>query len=586
MNSSDSPNLSLYWKQNVFNDKKIPLPNILMSSWSLEDAFELWEWKDRFYPLKFDFNGNRLVIKNSHYLYHGDPHFNEISRYFDKLDSPFTYNRETPHGMSPLWYSHILNLPNTPEDVRHRQAWIRELVENIELFQAVEELFSHLEAYTLREWYNWEKDYEAFMNPIKAKKLLEKLQSFATYAENSEIFWKIWAWCEEISNDSYFQHILKEKYKIDDYHLIAFYSQRFENRVWATLKPGVTLEDFCDIIPPSWESYTETIWKWRRAKAVERHVIYEESSLDAHRDRIPFARARQRVDNIKKMAAASLSIPLFLLLTQLKQLYLWALMYKDYEKRGFPVCFPEISDNPFEFSFEELYPISWVLMFEDIDTLMPNDLTLAPTERVIWVKWPNKCWKSELLRSIHIMNMHINGWLPLPAKNARFWIVPSSKFILFQWNSYRRSQLENAKDHVFNELPDVLPSSNVILDEVWDATNQPTAAEMWDRFIYPLLEHGCRIFVTSHHDALDAVVKEVWWVLLKPQPWAEGKQRYKIIRADGSEIDYNARDTLDRIWLTKVEVKKALWDKNRLNPKRKVPQREHTNSDIDDEIPF
>lgn len=587
MNFWEDLNPWLYGGVNVFNDKNITLPNILTSSQSLEAALEIWEWEDRFHPLKCDFNGDTLTITNSRYLYHDDPHFNEISRYFEKLKSPFSFNRSTQSIRSPLWYSHILNLPNTPEDVRKRQSGIRALIENTELFEAVEGMFSELQCYSSSQWHYWEQDYEALMNPIKAKELLQKLQNIANISDNLGAFWDIWEWCQEISEDSYFQHILKERYKVSDHHILSFYSQRFGNRVWATLRPWVKIEDFCDIIPQSGESYTAIVGKWRNKKVVERRVIYAETFGDQHKDEIPFARVRQRIDNIKEMAAASLSIPLFLLLTQLKQLYLGALMHKDYEKRGFPVCFPEISDDPYEFSFEELYPIWWVQMFEDRDTLMPNSLTLSPEEKVVAVKWPNSCWKSELLRSIHILNRDVNAWFPIPAKHAIFWIVPSSKFILFQWNSHRRSQLENAKEHVFWELADVLYGSNVILDEVWDATNQPTAAEVWNRFIPPLLKHRCRIFITSHHDALDDIVKEVWWVLLQPKPWADWKERYKIVRAKENDINYNAWPTLDRIGLTRQAIQTLLPQGDRNQAKRNMPEdRSRNNYWGDDEIPF
>jgi hypothetical protein len=575
-------------KHNVFEERLMPLPNILSSSWSLEDVFELWEWSDRLHPLAFDYTGNSLTIQNTRYLYHNDPHYNEITSYFDRLkESPFYHDRYTQHKRSPLWYSHVLNLPNTPEDVRLRQEWVKELVENNDLFLAIEELFSKLEAYSTDEWHWWESNYDAILNPIEAKKLLQKLLNLSSHNPTNQAFHNIIEWCREISEDSYFQHILKQKYRIDDYHVLSFYSQRYEQRVWATLKNGVKIEDFCDIIPASWESYTEWAWKWRNAKLVTRHVINEENPWDKDKDQIPHARSRQRVDHIKKLASASLSIPLFLLLTQLKHLYLWALMYKDFEKRGFPVCFPEVSDDEFDLSFTDLYPAGWVFKWKIVEELMPNTLAFEPDEKVIYVKWANSCWKSELFRSIHFVNMLINAWYPVPAKFLRSWVIPSSKFILFQWSRHSWSQLENAKHHVFQELEDVLPGSNVILDEVWDATNEPTAAKMWEIFIKALLDNWCRIFITSHHDALDPTVKKEWWVSLSPKQWAEWIERYKVIRSDW-EVDYNAEETLNRLWITRTTVEEILWTEKRTSAKRKKPtdRNIHEFRDGDDEIPF
>jgi hypothetical protein len=77
------------------------------------------------------------------------------------------------------------------------------------------------------------------------------LLNLSSHNPTNQAFHNIIEWCREISEDSYFQHILKQKYRIDDYHVLSFYSQRYEQRVWATLKNGVKIEDFCDIIPAS-----------------------------------------------------------------------------------------------------------------------------------------------------------------------------------------------------------------------------------------------------------------------------------------------------------------------------------------------
>jgi len=149
MNSAWETTLWQDAKSNIFEDRLMTLPNILSNVWKLEDVFELWEWEDRLHPLTFGYSGNDIVIQNTRYLYHNDPHYNEITAYFDRLkESPFYHDKYTQHKRSPLWYSHILNLPNTPEDVRLRQEWVKELIKNQDLFSAIEELFSNLEAYS------------------------------------------------------------------------------------------------------------------------------------------------------------------------------------------------------------------------------------------------------------------------------------------------------------------------------------------------------------------------------------------------------------------------------------------------------
>lgn len=552
-------NAWLYPKVNVFEERDMPLANILTTNGTLEAALELWNGNERYFPLALDgFFWDDLHISHSRWLFHDDPHYNEISAYFDSLEwSAFYYDRKN-YKRPPLWYSHILNLPNTVQDVRLRQDGVKELVWNEALFSAVESLFQSLELYASSSSQWGDTNYSAALDPIKAKELLWKLSDLHKFWVQSQAIQNILDWTNIISTDSYFGHLVEERRKVDDLRIVSFYSDRYKGRVLATLKAWVKITDFCDIIPPSWEWYTDTVGRWKNAKGVERKVIRAESSHDTYLDGIPFAKVRQKIDTLKQMASASLSLPLFLALIQLKHLYLWSLMYKDFQKRDFPVCFPEISDEPFDLSFRELYPLWEVFKAKsEKKHLMANSLEFTPDEMIVHIKWANSCGKSEIFRSLHFATMLVNAWFPVPAAYYKSGIVPSSKFILFQGNAHSGSQLENAKRHVFSEFKEVLVGSNVILDEVWDATNAPTAAEMGERFIWPLREHGCRIFITTHHDALDPIIKNHWWVSLSPKQGAKGKRRYEIVRNDG-EISYNAQETLDRLWVTRENISEIL----------------------------
>jgi len=263
-------------------------------------------------------------------------------------------------------------------------------------------------------------------------------------------------------------------------------------------------------------------------------------------------------------------------------------MYKDFEKRNFPICFPEISDEPFDLSFQELYPIGGVFKWEEKANLMPNSLTFTPDEMIIYSKGPNSRGKSECFRTCHFLTFLANSWFPLPAKHVVTWVVPDSKFLLFQGSQHSGSQLENAHRHVVSELENLIPWSNLVLDEVWDATNSPTAVEMFKRYLEPLRgKMNCRIFVTCHQDALDHIVKENWWVFLTPRPGVSWIKQYEMVRNEW-KVSYWAKETLNRLWITSEAIERVLWKELRTSPKRKKPDERnmHEFRDGDDEIPF
>ena len=115
--------------------------NLLCVDGSLAGALQMDErYGERFYPLVFRLDpfSNKPVIENYGYFYRGgDPEYDIIQSFYRGAEDSSVFrgdNTETTRPEPALPYHHLLNLPNTPEDVRFRQLGVRELVENPALF--------------------------------------------------------------------------------------------------------------------------------------------------------------------------------------------------------------------------------------------------------------------------------------------------------------------------------------------------------------------------------------------------------------------------------------------------------------------
>jgi DNA mismatch repair ATPase MutS len=215
-----------------------------------------------------------------------------------------------------------------------------------------------------------------------------------------------------------------------------------------------------------------------------------------------------------------------------------------------------------------------------------NSFEFNPESRIVQIEGPNKRGKSEAWRTLHLLNALANSGYPVPASSVTMGVVPNSHFISCKGRSgHGGSELERSIRGIEEQLQEVYNGDMVILDEFGDSTNAPTALEIAKRLLPQLIDRGCRVYVTSHHDALTSYISNgLKGISLMPNPAEKGIRRYELIPSD-KEVDFKAEETLDDIGFTDKTVRKNLPNESRLSARRRDPERDDYLRE-DDDIPF
>jgi len=575
--------------------------NILCVSGDLISAFQLkYDYGNKYYPLDmYSMPDGSIIFHGAEILYKGhDREYGVVHNFFESDGKSIIFRGgDTRRGPS-LPHHHILNLPNTPEDVRYRQAGVRELAERDDLYNRVQSI--------LEESYLYESDpfrtldelrLRCDITPEKLSKFVNELMSIKDLHPESGPFQKLYEWAEGVSTDTMFGELIRKKRKTTDSRVFAVYTERYKKMAYGLLKPGVNPEDVFEFIEPGCE-YHDIHKKGRGGKTkTERRLVvkYRYPEDEYHVKRV-MGDARQRMDVLNELSAGILAMPTLMMHLQLKHLYQGAYLTRRFNENGYETTFPEIVDDPNVLKVQGILPIRMVLRNlsgYDIKELGPNDFDFDPQSRTVQIEGPNNRGKSEAWRTIHLLNLLINAGYSIPAKYVESGVLPNSHFISCKGKSgHGGSELERSVNGILDDLSDVHPGDQIILDEFGDSTNSHTALKMAERLLPLLSSRGSRILVTSHHNALSSyITDELGGVLLTPDPNGEGVRRYSLVPSQ-DEIDFKSEETLDEIRFNNQRLGEVLPDVVRTSARRKYPDRSRyfkdDKGDIteDDEISF
>ena len=582
-------------KVNEIDSNHVRLGNALCASGDLEDALQIAENKERRYFPIAAWEDPRIgrILFNSQSIYQGsDVEYDVIRRFFDRGEKEFLRPVSNNHG---LVYHHLLNLPNTPEDVRFRQSGVRELVENEDLYEHIGKVLTSQEMYGFLEFYSDAKSiqYSCDMTPEKMAQFIGGLRDLGDFNPESGPFNVLQSWGELMSQDTLFNELVRDKRKVTDSRIIAIYTERFRDIRYGVLKPGVDTEEVFDFLDKSLDHYT-ILKENKRGKMKEerRDVVKYERPYDGKLVDLAVGHARQRMDVLNKLSSEMMDIPAFLMMAQVRHLYQGAHMYKELEGRGYPVQFPDILDEKGYLDVKDMLPIRMVLSeirnHSEIKKLemATNSFSYTPKHSVLQIEGPNKRGKSEAWRSLHLFNALANAGYPVPATYAKTSIVPASHFISCKGSSGRGgSELERSLGGVVKALKEVHDGDQVILDELGDASNAPTSLEIAKRLLPELTKRGCRVLATSHHHTLTSyIADELKGLSFMPDPDGKGVMKYRLVPSSG-EIDFKPQETLDGMGFTVKNVRKVMPSEPRLSPRRKDPGEKYHPEELED-IPF
>jgi hypothetical protein len=545
--------------------------NILCAEGTIEQALQLSKNEEKRYsPLTVQSQPNGGIhLDHSNLLFRfDDPEYNVIYHFFSADKKSIIFSGEKDSLVS-LPHHHLLNLPGTLEDAQYRQDAVRELVENKPLYEALEQILHSSDLFYPTPYVNSPRQNTTLSfdtNPKRAAQFIDDICSLSEYNPQSSSLKSLLEWAEGFKDDTILHELLKKKRSITDSRLFIAFSYLHGGVKYGLLKPDVNPADVFDFLAPELTEHVEEITS-RSGKTTKkfRSIVKYKDPLDQSTVESIVAQARQRMDILNEISAKMLAMPTFLMQLQMKHLYQGAYLHHKLTEKCFPMTFPEFSDDD-SIEIDELYPLRMVLQGEHSpNDLAVNSLKFSSDQRVIQVEGPNGNGKTEAWRTLHLLKVLANSGYPVPASSVKMGVVPNSYFISCKGDSgLGGSELKHSIVRgVFEKYKTVFNGSTVILDELGDSTNAPTARLLAKRLIPPLLKRGCRVFVTSHHDALtDYISKELGGVSLMPQHTDDPLKKYILVPKIG-EVDFKAEKTLDNMGITDDVVNSLFPDERR-----------------------
>lgn len=453
-------------------------------------------------------------------------------------------NLATAQDLPPFKQYHFLNARVSKEDIEFRQEAVIELYENPELYTNLMGFFAELGSavgiYNTRE-YDGRLKVEACVWDMM--EIVDKLKGLDV---KSHALKRCVQWAEELDQDSVWQEQVRTNRKITNSRIAAFFSERHKGVVYGIAKPGTCIEDHFDIfdtemLQHEWPKPTK-----KNPYATEkRNVVKYQSPGDKEAIEYAVGHARQRMDELNQISAWMMTLPMTMMLAQLRHYLQGTHLLKKWDEWGVPAVFPKIREDGV-IKIRDFYPLNCLHTGKnDVSHYVPNDLDLNAEDRLVMVQGANNRGKSEAWRSMHIMAHLANAGFAVPANVCEWSITPASEWIQCKGGEFHGgSEFGHSVKGMMKQLANVHPGQTVFLDELGDVTNGPTGVMQVERSIPVLLGRGCRVFVTTHSDSVADRLQEMGAKCFMP-----GDEKFKLVLKEG-EIDYCAEEVLDEMGFT------------------------------------
>lgn len=528
-------------------------------------------------PTHQDFQNHTFTLKKANLLNtQDDP---ELRCLFDAIE------KDSPVPV----LGQVLRLGGSVADVCMRQDGVRELVENAELYHLVEEFFGAKEIVRKikRSAYNAsEREIHYQFITENVEKSFARIQQIAKIDVHSQS-WKEWSkWIGQLTEDELFQSHFATYRHTKGARLIRCYDDQYDQLTLRILKPGVNIEEISDLIDCaiSTREYEEITRRGRKRTVRKNFVRFlgeRPEKTIGEGEEIIFAKAKRDLNHINHITAEMILEPFLLMYLQLQHLYQGARLHRQMEEKGYPVCFPQITEKG-GMHIENILPVRMVLESISQGTKTPmctNTFSFQENEKVVQIEGPNKNGKSEAWRTMHLYRTLANAGYPVPAKHCAHSGSTPSHFIHCKTGSgYGGSELERNLNHTLESLRSMKPGDWVVLDEFGDAANGPTAIEIAKRLLPSILDTGSQIFITTQHDRLAEYVKDLGGITLMPNTNASGIERYKLLPSTGN-VDFLPGETLDSMGLTQEGINAVLRGERTPHLKRFNEEKERIQAD-------
>jgi hypothetical protein len=528
-------------------------PNLLSKTLSVDDMLSTRsaDVQMPFDMLQFsvDTHTGGYVMDNSSHMYRNfDPETSCIAMRLSHLN-----DSELPPEMQPIPHFNPLNAKTVYEDVALRQEAVKELYTNKPLQKEVKILLQSDAAILGR-------GFSGQMSPEKLVRIVSKLSGLKKYSPQSYAFKKLVNWADTMSDQSVYREVFSEKERVTQNRFFAFFSEGSDAIRYGVLKPGIRPENVFDILGHELTTSEEKINRpGERTQHVFHPVFKYLSDTDKQKTELSLTKGTLDLNLLNHISAVYAALPVLLSFAQLNHYYQGAVFSEFLERQGLPQVVPTVTTDTHVLNVEDMYPVRLLLdttNYTSFASLATNNFSFSQNHKVIQVEGANQRGKSEAWRSIHLARVLTNAGYALPASSAKMSFRENSHFISCKGKSRNGgSELFWSAQDIVNRLTYISEHDDVILDELGDATNGPTAREFAKRLLPPLIKKGCRVYVTTHNDQVSSYIRnELPSLSLTP---GEGKDAFVLTKRT-AEVNYHPGESLDKMKFTVDEIQSRL----------------------------
>lgn len=148
---------------------------------------------------------------------------------------------------------------------------------------------------------------------------------------------------------------------------------------------------------------------------------------------------------------------------------------------------------------------------EDREKVVPLNLSLTPEERCLMITGPNAGGKSVAMKTLGISALMVQSGYAIPADPTSELPIFSGFFVDLGDDQSIENDLSTFSSRLKwmqETLDNFTPGSLVMIDEAAAGTDPEEGGALFQAFIEHLLEHECKVIVTTHHGSLKVFAHE------------------------------------------------------------------------------
>ncbi len=148
------------------------------------------------------------------------------------------------------------------------------------------------------------------------------------------------------------------------------------------------------------------------------------------------------------------------------------------------------------------------------EQFVSNDLEIGWEDILHIITWPNMWWKSTYLRQNAIILLLAHIWFPVPAKEAKIWLVDGIFARVWSWDILAKNQSTFMTEMI--ELSSILHNATsksfIILDEIWRGTSTYDGMALARAILEYIVEKikSKTLFATHYHELIELEWQLKW----------------------------------------------------------------------------